>query len=58
VPDWYGPSFYALELLMMALSIGLAVLLFRESARDYFAHGLREPVDPQTASPTPPLTTY
>jgi hypothetical protein len=48
VPDWYGPSFYALGLLMLALSVAVAVQLCRGRAREYFSEGVRQPVPPLT----------
>jgi hypothetical protein len=52
VPDWYGPTFYVLNLVMLALSVTLTVLLFRGSVRDYFSDGVREPVAADTWDPT------
>lgn len=53
VPDWYGPSFYVLALLMLALSVAVAVQLFRGSAREYFSEGVRQPGPPLTAGAKP-----
>jgi hypothetical protein len=46
VPDWYGPSFYILEILTLALCVAAAFLFYRRSSGDYFADGVRGPREP------------
>ncbi|HTF12919.1 MAG TPA: hypothetical protein VK659_32565 [Asanoa sp.] len=54
VPDWYGPSFYILEILTLALCVAAAFLFYRRSGGDYFADGVRGARDPLGVRPDMP----
>jgi hypothetical protein len=54
VPDWYGPSFYILDILTLALCVAAAFLFYRRSGADYFADGVRGPCEPLAVRPDMP----